>query len=117
MNISPEVSEVVRKARTLEDLVESTGKTMVLYIEDLGSSRSKTTVSPAGKIYSVGNLYDRTNDTLSWDPSVHAPVFSSDDSVARCPVYANSNDSIDDWNSESSYFVIMKNVKDTQSWQ
>lgn len=112
MDISPEVSEVVRKARTLEDLVKSAGKTMVLHIEDLESSRAKTTVSHAGNIDSAGNLYDRTNDTLSWDPSVHAPVFSSDDSIARCPVYADSNDSIDDWNIESPYSVIMKSAKD-----
>jgi len=112
MEISLEVSELVKKPRTLEDLVQSAGKKMVLYIEDLESSISKTTVSPAGKIYSVGNLYDRKNDTLSWDPSVHAPVFSSDDSVARCPVYADSNDSIDDWNIESPYSIIIKSAKD-----
>lgn len=110
MNISPEVREVLDKPRTLERLVEHAGKTIVLYLEDLESSRSKTAVSPAGKIYSAGSLYDRTNDTLSWDSSVHAPVFSSDDSVARCPVYSESNDSIDEWNAESPYSIIMKTV-------
>ena len=110
MNISPEVREVIDRPKTLESLVECAGKTVVSYLEDLESSRSKTTVSPAGKIYSEGSFYDRTNDTLSWNSSVHAPVFSSDDSVARCPVYSDSNDSIDEWNSESPYFIIMKNI-------
>lgn len=111
MKFSKEISEVVNAAKTLEELVDSAGKTMVLYINDLESSRSNTTVSPAGKIYSHGPLYDRKNDTLTWDSDVHAPIFSSDDAVARCPVYSSSNDSIDKWNTDSSYFIVVKNAK------
>jgi len=111
MKFSKEIAEVANAPKTLEELVDSAGKTMVLYINDLESSRANTTVSPAGKLYSHGPLYDRTNDTLTWDSTVHAPVFSSDDAVARCPVYANSNDSIADWNIDSPYFMVLKNAK------
>lgn len=111
MKFSKEISEVLNPARTLEDLVSLSGMAMVLYIDDIESSRAKTTVSPAGKVYSDGDVRDRKNDTLLWDNRVHAPVFSSDESVARCPVYADSNDSIDRWNIELPYLMLIKNVK------
>lgn len=112
MKISSEVAEIIKNHGTLDELVEINNKTINLYIEELGSSRSKTSESPAGKIYSHGGLVDRNNDTIAWDRSVHAQVFSSDDTVVRCPVRSNHNDLIINDESNNPRSILLKNVKD-----
>jgi hypothetical protein len=108
MKISKEVAETLNNPKTLETLVEESGKVMVQHIEELNSTRDRTTVSAAGKIFSEGNLVNRQNDTLKWDSQVHMPVFSSDDSVVRCPVYSEANDSAEVWRQSLPFMTILR---------
>ena len=111
MKLSTEVAEIFSSSKTFEELAQHSVKQIVVYNEHLEGSKSKTVISPAGKLYSAEKLVNRENDTIRWESSVHSSVFSSDESVLRCPVYAESNDLMSKWNAESPRVIVMNSAK------
>jgi len=111
MKLSTEITEIFSSSKTFEELAQHSNRKIVVYNEQLEESKSKTSVSLAGQLYSAEKQLNRENDTIRWESSVHSSVFSSDDSVVRCPVYAESNDSISKWNAESPRFIVMNSTE------
>jgi hypothetical protein len=110
MKISKEILEIASGARTLEESAQLNGMFITGYNSHLGISRAKTTISPAGKVFSPEPAIDRTEDTISWDSSVNCPVFSSDSYIIRCPMYSESNNSLNHSN-EPIYYLVLESAK------
>ncbi len=110
MKISKEIFEIASGAKKLEEAAQLNGMFITAYNSNLGISRSKTSISPAGKVFSPEPAIDRTDDTISWNSSVNCPVFSSDNYIIRCPMYSESNNSINQ-SSEPIYYLILESAR------
>jgi hypothetical protein len=110
MKISKGIIEIANGSRKTEEIARANDMSITAYNSNLGISRARTSISPAGKVFSPEPAIDRTQDTISWNSLVNCPVFSSDNQIIRCPLYSESNTSIDN-SSEPIYYLILESAR------